>query len=424
MSRWVHRLRWTAMSSVLTTADLDQSLVSVAFARDPYPTLRLLREQAPVYWSESLGAWLVTRFDDVMVTFRDVGHYSNEGRLGKAVEYLPDDVRATFASFEAHYRTKGILHSDPPDHTRLRRLVRDPFSPRAVERLRPRVQSIVDGLLDRVQAAGRMDVIDDLAIPLPATLIAGILGVPPEDTARFIGWSDDVLAFQGQNRPGIDLLRRAQVAIEQLRAYLGTLVSARRAEPTDDLLGSLVTPGPEGDRLSDDELLNTCVTLLVAGHETTRSLIGNGLYLLLSEPGRWQHLRDEPTLIGSAVEEILRYESPMARQPRRVKEETVLGGQRLRAGDVVFQMLNAANRDPEHFASPDTFDLERADERHLAFGNGIHFCLGASLARLEGSIAFASLLERMSRLRLVAQEPDWALDKLNSRLLHSLPVTF
>ncbi len=192
----------------------------------------------------------------------------------------------------------------------------------------------------------------------------------------------------------------------------------------DDLLSSLVTPGPDGDRLSEDELLNTSVTLLVAGHETTRSLIGNGLYLLLSEPSRWQRLLDEPELLKPAIEETLRYESPIARQPRRMKQSTMLGGKEIKAGDMVFQMLNAANRDPERFSDPEELLLERSDNRHIAFGNGIHFCLGASLARLEGAIAFASLMERMPGLRLMEHDPDWALDKQNSRLLDSLPVRF
>ena len=319
---------WNTISgmSVASLAELDRSLLSAAFARDPYPTLRRLREEEPVFWSDAIGGWLLTRFDDVMVTFRETTVFSNEGRLGKAVEYLPADVRAELGDFEAHYRTKGLLHSDPPDHTRLRKLVRDPFSPRAVERLRPRVQAIVDGLLDRVQDAGSMDVIADLAIPLPATVIAEIFGVPPEDTQRFVGWSDDVLAFQGQNRPSVAWLHRAQTAIVELRAYLGGLIAARRAEPTDDLLSTLVAPGPDGDRLSTDELLNTSVTLLVAGHETTRSLIGNGLYLLLVDPDRWQRLRDEPSLLKPAIEETLRFECPIARQPRRMKATTVLGG--------------------------------------------------------------------------------------------------
>ncbi len=409
---------------VESIADLERHLATEAFVRDPYPVLRDLRERAPVHWSESLGAWLITRFDDVMVTFRDVDHFSNEGRLGKAVEYLPSDVRAGFGAFEAHYATPGLLHSDPPTHTRLRLLVRDLFTPRVVEGMRPRIEAIVDALLDRVQASGRMDAIADLAMPLPATVIAGIFGVPDEDRLRVVAWSDDVLAFQGQNRPSVDLLLRAQRAIAELRTYLGRLMDERRAVPRDDLLSRLVAAESEGDRLSEGELLNTSVTLLAAGHETTRSLIGNGLWLLLLDRDRWERLRAEPELLGPAIEECLRFESPIARQPRRIKADVALGGQQLRAGDMAFQMLNAANRDPEHFRDPETFDLDRRAERNLAFGNGIHFCIGAALARLEGAIAFGALLERMPGLRLVGTEPDWALDTQNSRVLRSLPVTF
>jgi cytochrome P450 len=377
-----------------------------------------------VYRSAALGAWLLTRYDDVMVTFRDVGHFSNAGRLGKAVEYLPPDVRAGFGAFEAHYRTEGLLHSDPPAHTRLRLLVRDLFTPRAVELMRPRVETIVDELLAAVRPAGRMDAIADLALPLPAIVIAGIFGIPERDRMRVVAWSDDVLAFQGQNRPSVDLLVRAQRAIAELREYLGRLMARRRAEPRDDLLSSLVAAEADGDRLTEDELLNTSVTLLAAGHETTRSLIGNGLWLLLREPARWERLRAEPDLLAPALEECLRYESPIARQPRRIKADAELGGQLLRAGELAFQMLNAANRDPMHFGDPETFDLDRRGERHLAFGNGIHFCIGAPLARLEATIAFRALLERMPRLRLVTETPDWSLDKQNSRVLRSLPVTF
>jgi cytochrome P450 len=405
-------------------ADLEERLASESFVRDPYPLLRELREQAPVYRSEALGAWLLTRFDDVMVSFRDVEHYSNEGRLGKAVEYLPPDVRAGFGAFETHYRTRGLLHSDPPAHTRLRLLVRDLFTPRAVESMRPRVEAIVDQLLSAVQPAGRMDAIEHLAMPLPAIVIAGIFGVPDEDRLRVVAWSDDVLAFQGQNRPSVELLARAQRAIGELREYLGRLMARRRSDPRDDLLSLLVSAESDGDRLSGDELLNTSVTLLAAGHETTRSLIGNGLWLLLREPARWERLCADPALLGSAIEECLRYESPIARQPRRMKADTQLGGHQLRAGEMVFQMLNAANRDPERFTDPETFDLDRHGERNLAFGNGIHFCIGASLARLEASIAFGALMERMPRLRLAGDEPDWSLDKQNSRVLRSLPVTF
>lgn len=403
---------------------LDQVLVSDEFIADPYPVLRQLREQQPVYWSESIGAWLVTSFDDVMITFKDVAHFSNEGRLGRAVEYLPPDERSKFKAFEDHYRTPSLLHSDPPAHTRLRLLVRDIFTPRAVAAMEPRIQVIVDGLLDRVQDSGSMDAIADLASPLPATVIAEIFGVPDTDHEMFTTWSDDLLAFQGVNRPGVETLERAQDTLVSLRAYLADMIRERRREPRDDLLGNLVAAEADGDRLSEEELINSSVTLLVAGHETTRSLVGNALYLLLLERANWQLLKEEPALLKSAIEETLRLESPVSRQPRLIKEEAVLGGQHLRQGQMVFQMLNAANRDPEHFVEPDKLDIRRQNNRHLAFGNGIHFCLGAPLSRLEGQVAFTALLARMPDIRLAGSEPNWDTGKANSRMLRTLPVQF
>jgi hypothetical protein len=344
--------------------------------------------------------------------------------LGKATEYLPADTRPSFAAFEDHYRTPSLLHSDPPAHTRLRTLVRDTFTPRAVAALEPRIRTITDNLLDRAHHAGGMDAVADFAAALPATVISEIFGVPEADRARFVAWSDDILAFQGVNKPAVEILEKAQETLLVLRAYLAEMILERRRTPRDDLLGILVAAEEAGDRLSQEELINTSVTLLVAGHETTRSLIGNGLYLLLSDKARWQLLLDEPALVKPAMEETLRYESPVSRQPRLMKTDAELGGQRLRRGEMVYQMLNAANRDPEQFAEPETFDIRRQANRHLAFGNGIHFCLGAPLARLEGQIAFSALLDRVPSMRLVDPAPDWDTGKRNSRLLRTLPVLF
>ncbi len=399
---------------------LETTLISDTFLRDPYPLLRQLQAEAPVYWSESVGAWIVTRYDDVLVTFRDVGHFSNEGRLGRAIDYLPPVQRAHFGPFQNHYATKSLLHSDPPDHTRLRSLMTKAFTPRVVEAMRPRIQTIVDELLDKALAAGSVDLIRDLAYPLPALVIAEIFGASPNDVPRFKHWADDILAFQGINRPSVAVLERSQRGLMDMRAYLNDLIDDRRQQPRDDLLSLMVAA--ESEPLSESELLATCVTLLVAGHETTLSLIGNGLFTLLRHPDQLQKLRDAPTLITSATEEILRYESPVARQPRRIKHEVTLGGQRLREGQIAFQFLNAANRDPAHFPDPDGFDIQRQNNRHLAFGNGIHFCIGAPLSRLEGPIAIATVLRRMPTLRLVNPEPDWDIGKPNSRLLRSLHV--
>src|SRR5258708_3647826 len=401
---------------------IDATLISDEFLRDPYPTLRQLQEEAPVFWSESIGGWIVTRYDDVMVTFRVLAHFSNEGRRGRAVEYLPAEQRANFGAFEHHYATKSLIHSDPPDHTRLRSLMNKVFTPGAVEALRPRIQDLVEELLDAAPSSGPIDIIRVLASPLPATVIAKIVGAPSQDAHLFKIWADDILAFQGVNRPPLEVLVRAQRGLVDMRAYLSDLIAQRRRGPQDDLLSSLVAVEAEGERLTPAELVSTCVTLLVAGHETTMSLIGNGLLTLLLYPEQLARLRQDPSLMPGAIEEMLRFESPVARQPRFIKEDVTLGGQHLRQGQMAFQFLNAANRDEAYFADPDSFDLRRSNNKHIAFGLGVHFCIGAPLARIEGPIAIAAVLRRMPNLRLAEGAAEWDIGKPNSRLLRSLNV--
>jgi cytochrome P450 len=404
--------------------DIDDSLISEEFVSDPYLTLDVLRELAPVHWSESIGGWILTRYDDILLTFKDVGHYSNEGRLGRASAHLPAEARAQLGPFEAHYRTKGLLHSDPPDHTRLRRLVIRAFSPRVIETMRPRIQEIVDALIDRVETAGEMEVIEDLAFALPVTVLAGLLGVPESNGDTFRRWADSLLAFQGTNKPSEKVLLSAQDALIEARQYIAELIGERRRAPGDDLISHMMRESADGESLSDDEIINTSITLLTAGHETTTSLIGNGLFTLLSHPEQWARLRGDRSLVKPALEEALRYESPVSRQPRLLKRDTELGGHVLREGQMVFQMLGAANRDPRQFNDPAVFNIARSPNRHIAFGQGIHFCIGAPLSRVEGEIVLHTLLERLPTLRLTDAQPAWDLAKANSRVLRSLPVSF
>jgi len=404
--------------------EFDHLLVSREFLADPYPLLHRLREEHPVHWCEPIGGWILTKYDDIIATFKDVDHYGNEGRLAKAVEYLPPETRARFKRFEDHYRTKGLLFSDPPDHTRLRTLVTKAFTPRVVEAMRPRIQAITDELLDAVQATGQMDVMRDFAMPLPATVLAEIYGAPVADRLRIRRWADALLAFQGVNKPSLEILDRAQSALVELRAYLVALIAERRRQPREDLLSQLLAAESEGDKLTEAELISTSVTLLVAGHETTTSLIGSSIYTLLRHAEQWRLVQDDPNLLRPAIEEVLRFESPVARQPRLMKADAELGGYSIRKGQVVFQMLNAANRDPAHFADPDRFDILRQNNRHIAFGYGIHFCVGALLARTEGQIAISSVMKRMPGIRLATDTPDWDVEKRNGRVLKTLPVLF
>jgi pimeloyl-[acyl-carrier protein] synthase len=405
-------------------SDIEAKLTSPEFVADPYSTLRQLREEEPIYWSPAIGGWILTRYDDIIVSFKDTATFSNENRLGQAIAYLAPEKRANYKPFADHYATKSLLHSDPPDHTRLRSLVTKEFTPSVVEQMKPRIQQVVDGLLDAAERKGQMDVVSEFASPLPIGVIAEILGVPPSDRHLFQTWADDLLAFQGVNKPSEEDLGRAQKAIVEMRPYIANMIDERRRKPTQDLMSKFVAAEATGEKVSEIELVSTCVTLFVAGHETTVSLIGNTLQLLLSHEKELALLRQNPSLLPSAIEESLRYESPVSRQPRKMKQATTLGGMELKEGQMVFQMLNAANRDPDYFTDPETFDITRQKNRHIAFGQGIHFCVGAVLARAEAIIAVGTAIRRLPKLKLHDLKADWDLSKRNSRVLNSLGVTF
>lgn len=405
------------------SAEFDGYLVSAEFVADPYTTLQRMRREAPVYWSDSVGGWLVTRYDDIMSTFRNTTAYSNEGRLGRAAAHLSPTDRQRLSVFEEHYKTKGLLHSDPPDHTRLRRFTGKAFSPSRIEAIKPYIAAVTESLLDKCAEQAGMEVIGGLASALPVAVLGELMGLPASDQYLLHRWADQLLGFQGINRPPLDLLLAAQNAIVEIREYLGELLRERRKDPGTDLLSAFVMSETEPHGLSEPEIINTCQTLLVAGHETTTSLIGNGLALLLGHSGQWERLVKDRSLVRSAIEEIVRYESPVARQPRRVTQAAQLGEVALREGDMLFQMLNAANRDLSHFESPEVFRVDRSPNQHVGFGFGAHFCIGAPLARAEGEVAFMALLERFPTLKIDDPVLAWDSSKANSRVLSSLTVS-
>ena len=389
-------------------------------AADPYPLYHRLRSEDPVRWDAPLNAWVVTRYADVQSALGDA-RLSAE-RITLSTEWLPEAMRETLGPvFRA--LSRQMLFLDPPDHTRLRGLVNKAFTARVVEGMRPHIQAIVDDLLDAVQDAGRMDVIQDFAYPLPAIVIAEMLGVPPEDRDQFRIWSDDFGALIGRSDLTLDGATRALRGVAEFMDYFRDIVAWRRASPRDDLMQALIAAEDRGDALTEEELLANCVLLLAAGHGTTTHLIGNGLLALLRNPDQLRKLRDDPTSIAAAFTELLRYDSPVQATGRVAAQELPIGARRVGVGEGVILCLGAANRDPGQFADPDRLDIGRRENRPIAFGHGIHFCLGAPLARIEAQIAFATLLRRLPGLRLETDVLEWE-PSLSFRGLARLPVTF
>ena len=414
--------------AVKNKGQFDQQLLSPDLFENPYPVFRQLRTEDAVYWCEPWNCWIVSRYDDVAAALRQDGrHFSVVGQFGSHLDALPRAIQPRFQVIKQHFSV-GLLHSDPPDHTRLRGLINKAFTARVVEEMRGRIEATVDELLDTVEGTGRMDVIGDFAFPLPAIVTANVVGMPPEDRHQFKSWSDDIAAFSASNRLTVEVAERAQRSLLAVRAYLLDIAAARREQPRDDLISRLVNPEGEAvpredERTSEGELLSTCVTFLVGGHETTAALIGSGLLALFQYPDQLQQLRDEPTAMACAIEEFLRYETPNQRINRLAKEDFEMEGRRIKCGQRVMFLLGSANRDPAQFADPDRLDIRRDPNHHLAFAMGPHFCIGAPLARLEATIAFDVLLRRFPKLRLTQESPNW-LPSHQLRMLESLPAVF
>jgi cytochrome P450 len=383
------------------------------FLADPYPTYHRLRAEDPVHHSR-LDFWVLTRYEDVVAVLRDP-------RFIK--EPLAAFVAARFGVAVPAGMGLSMLDRDPPDHTRLRSLVSKAFTPRVVEGLRPRIQRMVDDLITRAERAGSMDLIEEFAYPIPVNVICEMLGVPIEDHERFKGWSLDIA--RGLDSvllpPESDIPRRSGAARHALSDYFRGLIAERRTAPRGDLLSALIAAEEAGDKLSEDELLATCNLLLIAGHETTVNLIGNGTLALLRHPAELRRLRENPGLITNAVEELLHYDGPVQRTARIPSTDVTIGGRAIPKGAMVMPFIGAADRDPACFPEPDRLDLARADNRHIAFGLGIHFCLGAPLARVEGQIAIGTLVRRLPKLALEGAQPEYR-QSLTLRGLKALPV--
>jgi cytochrome P450 len=385
---------------------------------NPYPLYRQLREQDPVHWSELLDAWVLTRYDDIVSVLKHP-RFSADRRAAR--NRFVQAALQSQAEMGPLAQAQTMLSSDPPEHTRLRNLVSKAFTFKAVEALRPRIQQIVDELLDKIDDKGSMDVIWDLGYPLPVIVIAEMLGVPAERRDTFKRWSDDIVATLGGPMVAPDVQERGRQSSLEMADYFREVIAERRRAPKGDLLSALVAAEERGDALSEDEVLATCVLLLAAGNETTTNLIGNGTLALLRNPDQLELLRAHPELTESAVEEFLRYDGPVQGTGRVAMEEVEIGGTMMQEGQLAFCMLAAADRDPAQFPDPETLDVARQDNRHIAFGFGIHFCLGAPLARAEAQIAFSTLLRRFPKLELAVDEPQWG-GTFILRGLKSLPV--
>ena len=391
---------------------LDQEVLA-----NPYPLYHRLQTEEPVHWDPFLHAWVVTRYADVVTVFQ---HFS--ANRTPTPEQLTT-LGLTSLTPLAQVMVRQMLFMDAPAHGRVRGLASKAFTPRRVEVLRSHIQEILDTLLDAVQAQGHMDVIEDVAYPLPAIVTAEMLGIPTSDWKQLTLWSADFAQVLGNFQHNPD--RAAQVirSLQEMVDYFQAAIQDHREHPRDDLINALMTAEIDGDRLTEDEVIANTIVTMVGGQETTTNLIGNGLLTLLRHPDQFEKLKADPSLTSSAVEELLRYESPSQQTARLAPEDVELGGKQIRKRQAVIAIMGAANRDPERFPDPDRLDICRKDNRHLAFAWASHFCFGAPLARLEGQITFETLLRRTPNLHLTAHPIQWR-ENMGLRGLLHLPVTF
>jgi pimeloyl-[acyl-carrier protein] synthase len=386
---------------------------------DPYSLYARLRERDPFHRSRLFDGWVLTRYDDITAVLKDA-RFSADDRKRSDFNVQRENMMRSGVAEADEEQTPSMLRMDPPDHTRLRSLVNRAFTPRAVEALRARAEAIVAENLDESASRGSMDVIRDLAYPLPVIIIAEMLGVPAEDREKFKHWSDEAVMQLGFSND-YDTLRRSRAAGQELQEYFESIAEERRKQPRDDLLSALLAAEQEGDRLTAKEVMVTCQLLLVAGNETTTNLIGNGLLALMKQPAKLREFREDASITETAIEELLRFDSPVQATSRIPLEDMEFRGHDFRRGQQVMLLLGAGNRDPDQFPEPDRMDLRREENRHLSFSQGIHYCLGAPLARLEGAIALRALVERFPDMRLASRKEDWG-SNFVLKGLKSLPV--
>ena len=389
--------------------------------QDPYPTYARLHEEAPLHYLDVGNKWAVWS----IFSHAECASIAKDPRLSakrakQMLLPLPLSRQSEFSEL-ARMLSLWLIFMDPPEHTRLRKLLNKGFSAAAVEGLRPQVEAIVDQMLKPLQYGAEVDLMREFANPMPVRIILEMLGIPQELRDTFVDWSRAIAVFRGNPNRTVEEARAAQDALIELTEFFRTTVAERRRNKGNDLISLLIDIEEEGEVLTEEELYAQCIALLFAGHETTRNLIGNGMYTLLRNPRETEELREKPEMIRSAVEELLRYESPVQFTARVLKEDVEVCGQQIRKGWTVLCMLGAANRDPKQFKEPNQLDLKRLNNQHLAFSAGLHFCIGAQLARLEGQVALRNLVQRFPKMKLGGPRPEWA-STFGFRGLKSLPV--
>jgi pimeloyl-[acyl-carrier protein] synthase len=384
---------------------LDGMLTAATFYQDPYPTYRRLREEDPVHWCEPWRQWVVTRHAEADEILKSPDRYLNAVSGATFMGQLPDTVRAELPYLERHYATPMLQNADPPEHRRVRTIAMKSFTPHVLRTMTPEITELIGRMLDPLEGRERTDLLESFAYPLPARVIARLLGVSEEASTRYADWSGDITAFIGTGSPEVERARRADQSLAEFTAHLEQEIARVREKPREDLL-SILASEHDGTRLTDRELIAACVILLFAGHETTANLIASGLLVLLQNPEQLALVRESPELMANAVEELLRFEGPVQRLRRVAGEDTELGGRSIAKGDLVMVFVGSANRDPEVFEEPDRLDVQRKI-RHLAFGHGLHFCVGAGLSRIEAPIALNELLARFPRMRVAPGDVEW-----------------
>lgn len=386
---------------------LDALLTSPSFFDDPYPTYARLRDEAPVHWCEPWGAWVLTRHDVVSSVVKDQKRFASGGYELRVAEGLEREFGVELPSLRAHYAMKIVTIADPPEHGRLRRPIVRGLGPRVLAAAQPVTERLVREHLEAFGDADVIDLVPNFSLPVPARLIAGLLGVPEGDQAQFSRWSHDIVAFLGGGKPDVGRAVAAERALSEFRAYLRELIAEARTAQRDDMMGILMR-GSDGDApLNDEELMATAVTLVFAGHETTANIVSNAVLALIEFPDQMAALRADPSLTEAAIEEALRYNGSVQRVRRVARDDVELEGQQIAGGDILLNFLGSANRDPRAWDDADRFDMSRSSTRHLGFGYGPHFCVGSALARMEAPLMLGALLERYPSIALEAP-PRWA----------------